>query len=101
MQHAGCDDCGTTETPTQTPTETPTTAPTAVPTEVPTVAPTATPTGTCKDYCSTNTNSWDTKCTWNNCEGCDDCGTVLNTQLKTSAQEVLKAIMADIPDTSA
>jgi len=97
----GCDDCGTTETPTQTPTETPTTAPTAVPTEVPTVAPTATPTGTCKDYCSTNTNSWDTKCTWNNCEGCDDCSTVLNTQLKTSAQEVLKAIMADIPDTSA
>jgi len=48
----------------------PTPAPTSAE-STPTSAPTAA--ASCESWCSSNSNDWDTKCSWAKCSGCDDC----------------------------
>lgn len=42
-----------------------------------TPSPTPSPTYSCASWCSSNSNSWDTKCNWAKCENCDDCDSLL------------------------
>merc|ERR1719198_1509019 len=74
-----------TPSPTNTPTNTPTEYPTPYPTEEPTPSPTNSPTDTptaaptraahgCASWCLYDTRPWGTKCSWNVCYDCTDCG---------------------------
>jgi len=62
-----------TNTPTDTPTDTPTNTPTNTPTDTPTAAPTRAAHG-CASWCLYDTRPWGTKCGWNVCYHCTDCG---------------------------
>jgi hypothetical protein len=64
-----------TSTPTSNPTSNPTATPTAAPTNDPTPEPTRPPHG-CASWCQYDTRDWSTKCRWNVCNHCGDCGTL-------------------------